>query len=167
MVCAIIVPWDCLLRNFFYLYIPIGCLDLSLLLCVRMRETVVAGGRSLQRLYNGLHFCVTFLFRTASCLDRRTRTCRQHGGYLLCGQPFTWWLEFHVCLALIRLNVLYICNALQHFSIFYRIKGNRRTTRMRQSMHFDIRITQAFSEGTLLECLFQMVCFVSAQFLGL
>lgn len=68
-------------EKLFYLYIPIGCLDSSLLLRVRMRETVDIGGRSLQCLYNGLHFCVTFLFRTASCLDRRAITWRQQATY--------------------------------------------------------------------------------------
>lgn len=136
MVCAIIVPWDCLLRNFSIYTFQLDALTQAF--CYRLKVTVVIG-ESFAVL---VKWSPCILFSENKC---SVRTGRLHGGS---GLPtvwerfpmgFMWWLEYelHVCLAQQGCVLyIYICNALQHFNIIYRTKGNRRITRMRQSMHF-------------------------------
>lgn len=133
MVCAIIVPWDCLLRNLFYLYIPIGCLDSSLLLqtegdsCYRRSFAVLVRRPP--------WFCSSV---NKSSVGDRT-DYMEAAGYLLCGNPLSrtsldgWSLR-----SVFVWGYVFVCiyNALQHFNIIYSIKGNGRITRMRQSMLF-------------------------------
>lgn len=93
------------------------------------------------------------------------RRGRLHGGS---GLPTVWepfltgfmrWLELELRVgsALRRLCFVYIYNALQHFNIIYKTKGNRRINRLRQSMHFFHMNTRnplrPFSNGHILECL--------------
>lgn len=93
---------------------------------------------------------------------------------------FVWWLEFvlPICFfgpskamfCIYIHNYSWIYNALQHFSIFYRTKGNRRITRMRQSIHFSRKrqnFSQAFFDGTYPRVSFQMLMFLMTRFLGL
>ena len=122
----------------FYLYIPIGCLDSSLLL-----QTERDSGHR-----RSFAACVKWSPGQVNDVEA--------AGYLLCGNPlswgFTWWLEFElfVCLAPNEASFCIYINALQHFNIIYRTKGNRRISRMRQSMHFfsHQKYSQAFCEGT-------------------
>lgn len=149
MVCAIIVPWDCLLRNFSIYTFQVDALTQAF--CYRLRETVVIGG-----LCSACKAVSMVLFSENTFT---VRTGRLHGGsrlptvWELSLMGFMWWLEFelHVCSTLTRLCFVYIYNALQHFNIFYRTKGNRRIIRTRQSMHFSHehqKYSQAFCEGT-------------------
>lgn len=146
MVCAIIVPWDCLLRNFSIYTFQLDALTPAF--CYRVKETVVVGES----------FAVLVKWSPLFCSVRTNSAPGQdrlHGGS---GLPtvwerfltgFMWWQEYelHVCLA----QQGCVCNALQHFNNIYRTKGNRRNTRIRQSMHFVFshqKYSQAFSEGT-------------------
>lgn len=167
MVCAIIVPWVCLLRNLSIYTFQLDALTWAF--SYRLRETVVTGS-----LCSACKAVSIILFSENKFT---VRTGWLHGGSRLptVWEPFlmgfVWWLEFElcVCLALTRLCFVYIYKALQHFNIFYRSKGKRRTIRMRQSIHFfHTNIGNILLlKGHVLECLFQMVCFIMAQFLGL
>lgn len=121
-------------EKLFYLYIPVGCLDSSLLL--HTEGDSCCHGRSL--------LVSRLLLLCSVRTNLSVETGQLQGGSRLptVWETFltgsVWWLEFelHGRLALTRLRFVYIYNALQHFNIFYRTKGNRRITRMRQSIHF-------------------------------
>lgn len=96
-------------------------------------------------------------------------TRRQQATYCVGTLSYGLCVIARVCLALTSLCFVYIYNALQHFNIFYRTKGIRRVTRMRQSMRFSHAHQKysSFIEGTSSSVFFQMICFVMAPFLGL
>lgn len=156
MVCAIIVPWDCLLRNFSIYTFQLDALTQAF--CYRLREAVVIGGL-LQCLLSGLH---RFVHWEQVKRQERAITWRQratycvgtlsYGLHVIAGVGAPCWFgpnEAVFC--------IYIYNALQHFNIIYKTKGNRRINRLRQSMHFfhmNIRNPlRPFSNGHILECL--------------
>lgn len=133
-------------EKLFYLYIPSGCLDSSLL---SQTEGDSCHRRSLQCSWSGLHYFVQW-----QQIHRHDRaiTWRQQATYCVGTLSYGLHVMAGVWAPCLLGCVLYIyINALQHFNIFYRTKGNRRITRTRQSMHFSQehqKYSQAFCEGT-------------------
>ncbi len=109
-----------------------------------LKPSVTDRGRQLsQGVFCSAREAVSMILFGRGQIQRLDRTdYMEAAGYLLCGNPLLWascdgWSLSSVFVWPWRGYVfVYIYNALQHFNIIYRTKGNRRITRVRQSMHF-------------------------------
>lgn len=145
------------LQKLFYLYIPIGCLDSSLLL---RTEWDCCQRRSFR---SACEFCSVWTNGTSG-QDNDIEAA----GYLLCGNPFLWALcamagvLSSTCVQGGYVLYIYIWRLTTFQTLFIGQKGNRRISRMRQSMHFF-----SHQKYTFWRDISSSVFYVSAQFLGL